>query len=254
MEKRYKLKVEQIKQLIPDLGFALATEKITVDGKKVDYMIREEPHRVGDSGWIFYGGGETQEYLDDINNTSLHDLNTIANYDPDIIRFLSYPVGTEIERNQEGVLAIIHGSEEEPEKIFLPPLEIGRINITKNWSFELSTHMLRRVEGGSLVLWRPGFTIWLDSFKAQSEVEKRIKGVLDTMSPESKDLLNLSEKGFHKMRYRLDEETGLKTQAASYIFAFSEHHEIHMAIYFEDENDMSNIDNIWNSLEHKTSQ
>jgi len=105
MKKKFYLHSDQIEPLVPDIGFAFATDVITVDGKRVDYMVRQQPDREGDSGWMFYGGGETQEYVDDPNNTSIFNVNTIANYDPEIIGFLTYPPGTEIERNNEGKVA-----------------------------------------------------------------------------------------------------------------------------------------------------
>lgn len=43
MGKTYKLKSENIERLVPDIGFAFATDMITVEGKKVDYMERHKP-------------------------------------------------------------------------------------------------------------------------------------------------------------------------------------------------------------------
>ncbi|AYL95562.1 DUF2185 domain-containing protein [Mucilaginibacter celer] len=98
MSKNFKLKPEQIKQLITPMGGCLATDKITVDGLGVDYMYREDAHNELDSGWRFFSGTEDQAYVDDPNNTSVYDVNTIANYDPAIIPYLNLPVGAELER------------------------------------------------------------------------------------------------------------------------------------------------------------
>ena len=48
----------------------------------------------------------TQEYIDDIEHTQVFALNTVCNYDPEIIPFLDEPVGTVIVRNREGKLEI----------------------------------------------------------------------------------------------------------------------------------------------------
>ena len=61
-------------------------------------MYREEPDNNIDSGWSFFSGTESQEYLDDSANTSLYDVNTVANYDPAIIPYLDSAVGTQLER------------------------------------------------------------------------------------------------------------------------------------------------------------
>ncbi|MGS2738743.1 DUF2185 domain-containing protein [Sinomicrobium sp. M5D2P17] len=101
MTKNYKLKAEQIKKLIPKLGGCFATDKITVDGLRVGYMYREEPDFENDSGWRFFSGTESQEYVDGFNNTGIYEVNTIANYDTAIIPYLHFPVETELERKND---------------------------------------------------------------------------------------------------------------------------------------------------------
>lgn len=96
--KPYKLKPEQIKPLIEPMGGCIATDKITVHGELVDYMLREKPAYEADSGWQFFSGTEDQDYVDDPNNSAIYDVNTIANCDPAIIPYLHLPVGTQLER------------------------------------------------------------------------------------------------------------------------------------------------------------
>ncbi|WP_295129321.1 DUF2185 domain-containing protein [uncultured Chitinophaga sp.] len=97
-EKNFKLNEEDIEELIPPMGGCIATDKITVDGLPVIVMYRGEPYNDMDSGWQFYSGTETQEYLDDAGNSEIYDVNTIANFDKAIIPYLNLPVGTELER------------------------------------------------------------------------------------------------------------------------------------------------------------
>jgi hypothetical protein len=61
-------------------------------------MYRRLPDNEIDSGWRFLSGQETQEYLDDPANLGLYNVNTIANYDPDIIRYLDAPPISAFER------------------------------------------------------------------------------------------------------------------------------------------------------------
>lgn len=96
--KNYKLRADQIVQLIEPMGGCIATDKITVDGELVDYMIREEPDDDLDSGWQFFSGTENQEYIDNPNNSAIYDVNTIANYDRAIIPYLNLPIGVQLER------------------------------------------------------------------------------------------------------------------------------------------------------------
>ncbi|TDN98314.1 DUF2185 domain-containing protein [Sunxiuqinia elliptica] len=96
--KKYKLKPEEIQQLIPQMGGCMATDKITEDGELVNYMYREEPDFKDDSGWRFLSGAETQEYADNPSNWEIYDTNTIANYDRAIIPYLKSPIDSELER------------------------------------------------------------------------------------------------------------------------------------------------------------
>lgn len=84
--------------LIEGLGGCFATDRITVDGMPVGYMYREEPGFDCDSGWRFFAGDETQDYIDNTKNTSIYDVNTIANYDSTIIPYLNASAGTAFER------------------------------------------------------------------------------------------------------------------------------------------------------------
>lgn len=99
--KVFKLSAGQIVQLVPPMGGCIATDRITVDGNKVGYMCRKEPINDIDSGWQFFAGDEDEEYMDNLDNCMVYQVNTIANYDPDIIEFLHAPVGSEFERDEQ---------------------------------------------------------------------------------------------------------------------------------------------------------
>lgn len=97
--KRFKIDVRDIQPLARGMGACYASDKITVDGEKVSWMYREEAEFEADSGWRFFSGSETQEYIDDVNNLDIFDCNTIANYDKAIIPLLNAPIGSAFERN-----------------------------------------------------------------------------------------------------------------------------------------------------------
>ena len=97
-EKQFKIAAGDIKPLVEGRGHCFATDMITVDGRKVGYMYREPPDSEDDSGWRFFAGGESPAYLDDPGNTSVYDVNTIANYDAEIIPLLDSPAGSAFER------------------------------------------------------------------------------------------------------------------------------------------------------------
>jgi hypothetical protein len=96
--RKFALRADQIKPLADNRGGCIATDMITVEGRKVGYMYREEPDNDSDSGWRFMSGRESRAYMDDAANHAVYDVNTIANYDPDIIPFLDAPIGSSFER------------------------------------------------------------------------------------------------------------------------------------------------------------
>ncbi|MGL0931517.1 DUF2185 domain-containing protein [Vibrio vulnificus] len=107
MSKKFKLSADNIRELASGYGGCIATDMITVVGKNVGYFYRDEPNNNLDSGWCFMSGDETQEYMNESTNHEIYDVNTIANYDPDIIPFLDAPVGSAFERNGEGQIVEI---------------------------------------------------------------------------------------------------------------------------------------------------
>lgn len=83
----------EVKKLIewnqPNGEGCIVSDKITKDGWKVGYMFRDEPlSDKPDSGWHFLKGDEDEEYMANAANHHIFALNTICNYDPDIIPYL----------------------------------------------------------------------------------------------------------------------------------------------------------------------
>ena len=103
--KKLQLKGEDIKPLLEWDGPSgcIATDKITVEGFKIGYMYREKPNpKYPDSGWRFFQGEESDEYIKDVRNSGIYDLNTICNYDPSIIPLLESPYGVCYYRDKMG--------------------------------------------------------------------------------------------------------------------------------------------------------
>lgn len=105
--KNFKLSANEIEPLLPGWKGpegCIATDRITVDGCPVGYMYREEPdEEVPDNGWRFLAGDEDEAYMDNAANSSVYSINTICNYDRDIIPFLDAPYGSAFYRDENGV-------------------------------------------------------------------------------------------------------------------------------------------------------
>lgn len=90
----------------------IVSDKITKEGWKIGYMYREEPiENQPDSGWHFLKGDEDDAYMNDVNNHHVFALNTICNYDPDILPYLHMPIGTYLIRTKDGKFIVDDGSQ-----------------------------------------------------------------------------------------------------------------------------------------------
>ena len=98
LEKKFKLRRDEIQQLIRNMGGCFATDRIVVDGAKVGYMFRELPDKDFLSGWTFMAGDETQDYADNPDNWAIYEVNTVCNYDASIIPYLDEAYGTALGR------------------------------------------------------------------------------------------------------------------------------------------------------------
>jgi hypothetical protein len=95
-EEFIKVKVENlIDWNEPNGEGCIVSDKITKEGFKVGYMYREQPNKERpDSGWRFMAGNEDDTYMNNPNNHHVFAINTICNYDKDIIPYLYSNIGS----------------------------------------------------------------------------------------------------------------------------------------------------------------
>ena len=65
-------------------------------------MHRENPTNENDSGWRFFSGNGSDEYTNNPDNFSMFQLNTLCNYDSDIIPYLEKQVGKSFLKENDG--------------------------------------------------------------------------------------------------------------------------------------------------------
>ncbi len=240
-KKRFKLAADRILPIVKGMGGCIASDKITVGGEPVAYMVRSETERPGDSGWLFTSGTESQAYMDEAANFEVYDVNTIANYDSDIVPFLQAPPGSSYERpDNAGAFAPLDDTEwmpgDAPYRGNWPPpgfpLVDGRFALSKNWMLVLPAQYARRVEDGSLVLWRPGITLWINAWgndRGESQAA-RLASMTAGISTAARDIQQATADRVTRFSYLLTEDG----QEALYGFAFSDAGHLQMAIYFDD--------------------
>ncbi|HEX8225087.1 MAG TPA: DUF2185 domain-containing protein [Allosphingosinicella sp.] len=93
-----------IRPIAPGRGGCIASRRITEDGCLVGLMYRDAPHNEMDSGWRFIAGDEDDDYMNETANHAVYDVNTIANYDEDIVQYLDAELGSQFAREEDGEL------------------------------------------------------------------------------------------------------------------------------------------------------
>lgn len=107
-----KIKIENlIDWKEPNGEGCIVSDKITKEGYKVGYMYREQPDEgIPDSGWRFMAGNEDNEYMNNPNNHHIFAVNTICNYDKDIIPYLHSEIGSAYIRTDSNKIEIDDGT------------------------------------------------------------------------------------------------------------------------------------------------
>jgi hypothetical protein len=240
-KKKFRLTPDQIKPLVRGFGGCIATDHITVGGAKVGVMTRDEPSREEDSGWSFLAGDESQEYLDDADNSGVYEVNTIANYDRDILPFLYAEPGSTFVRGKEGRF--------EAEGV-LPPVPVRRL--TKEWSLELNSCFRSRVEEESLVCVAPARTIWISSFEAKpgESSEERLRWIKKEANPRPVERWEPAHPSLKRYAYLLlesDDEKAARWGFCATTVAPTGAH-LWQAFYFDFKEDLDWARRTWDSV------
>ena len=104
----------------------MVSDKITKESFKVGYMYREEPVAgYPDSGWRFLAGNEDDDYMNNSNNYHIFSLNTICNYDKDIIPYLKGEA-LKIAYDEEFKLEYLS-------EVFMEATDTEKIELFKEW-------------------------------------------------------------------------------------------------------------------------
>lgn len=78
------------------------THNILYEGRPVGYLYRDEPDYDDDSGWRFTAGDETDEYMEDSNNSSYVSLGAVLREDDSILLLLEREVGVAFVKDEKG--------------------------------------------------------------------------------------------------------------------------------------------------------
>lgn len=119
------------------------------------------------------------------------------------------------------------------------PFMIGRVALSPEWTIDLPLAYKQRFEESQMVLWRPGFTIWMSVWgnDTNTSVEERQRQFAQAASAGKLNESVVYNDGRCYYSYRIDEESVDQRVAAFQGFAFAEHGHLQLSIYFDDEAD-----------------
>ncbi|MCB9778730.1 MAG: DUF2185 domain-containing protein [Alphaproteobacteria bacterium] len=195
------------KRLIPAMGGAVASRRLIDQGLPVGWMEREPPRDPRDSGWFITSGQETEAELSDASAFAVYDLDTLVRRDPEIVRFLTRPPGTVVGRvGPDRQLVVVQGPPPPPVEM-LTALQAGPARLTEHWRCVLPAACFRRLDDGSLVLWRPELTLWIDARSTTEPVDARLQRARSERSPAATQVDEQRAGDQAALRYRLVEGT-----------------------------------------------
>src|SRR5688572_11606732 len=116
------------------------------------------------------------------------------------------------------------------------PLVHGNYVLTDQWSIELQEQFARRIEEGSLVLWRPGLTIWLTAWnndRSQSRAE-RLTWIREAASPDRFSERESRDDGVTRWSYRLRDENDDGPVESLNAYVISDDGHLQLSVYFDD--------------------
>lgn len=90
-------------QLLTHNGGCIVSKQIE-EGRAIGYMYRDKDtsSKWPDTGWRFFAGDETDEYVNDPGHASIWSLNTVCNLYPDILGYVEAEGGSAFGRNSKG--------------------------------------------------------------------------------------------------------------------------------------------------------
>jgi hypothetical protein len=230
------------RELVRGLSGCIVSDQIAVTGKPIGRMTHDPSTQPEDSGWTFFSNAESTAYLADHSNFSVWHLNDVANHDPAIVPLLCALPGARYERDRKsGGFVEAPDSKPDPRRSKLPrgiTVVTGDHAMAPAWLLRLPVPYRRRIEDGSVVLWRHGVTVWTHTVDdAPRTRANRVAELRKAISPKATELRITDDGRVVRIAYRLTEEASDGRQPALYGFVVADTGYIRLGIYFDRETD-----------------
>jgi len=130
------------------------------------------------------------------------------------------------------------------------PLVQGDHALTATWSIHLPEQFARRVEDGSLVLWRPGLTLWLAAWgnDTNETQAKRLARIREDASPARFDVRESVGGGATRFSYRLRDENDAGPVESLNACVIGDDGHLQLSVYFDDAADAAKAQQLVDSV------
>jgi hypothetical protein len=177
--------------------------------------------------------------MNDANNLGVFEVNTVANYDPDILPYLYALPGQVFDRDPEtGEFVEAVDSAPDASASPLPPgirVQQGRVEVVDGWSLALPVPFRRRLEEGSHVFWRPSVTAWVSVANAsEATLDQRRRA----LSEDAFDVRSEDKHGVASLVYRLKDEGSDAKVAALHAWVATRTGQLRLGVFFDREEDL----------------
>lgn len=122
----------------------------------------------------------------------------------------------------------------------------GEYQLTKDWWITLADPVRRRFEDGTMIFWRPGFTVFVKVWEQGGP--EALKQVEASSDDRRYDVLEESDGGLLRYAYRLDEHADDERRPAFHGFVVGARSYVQIGVYFDDEKDLAAAMAVWRSL------
>ena len=233
----------------PPIGGLMVSKLITDEGKKPMFMYREKRTGREDSGWRIFSGAETDEYLENPENTGIYNPSTILKLDPSIQNLLLKGVGSVFERK---------GEKSEWYKVNDYKLDddfMVEHFLSEEWTIRINNLFERIKEENGDLLYTTGdksvrIAVW--NFKqSKNEIyQDHVESIENRDESDSKTLTKyeFSDSKISRIGYKIREVDEMKTYEVIYGFSIVDKGVIQIALYFDNQEDESWAIETWKNL------
>jgi len=130
------------------------------------------------------------------------------------------------------------------------PVVSGDYRLSHDWRLTLPSEFNRRIEARDLIIWKPGFTLWLALWGCAPDdaPPDRLEDIRSDTSLDAFDVRVRADRMPIRYSYRLLESRGQNAVHALYAFVLKDSGQLQMAFYMDREADLPSARTIVESV------